>query len=75
VPVADWIFAEKGSKQVEIAGLDDKHQITVLLTCGKLLPTQVMYAGKALACLPKVTCPKGCYLTYTENHWSNEQAM
>lgn len=78
VPVSDWTFAEKGSKRVEIAGLDDKRQITVLLTCtlsGKLLPTQVIYAGKTPACLPKVTYPKDWYLTYTENHWSNEQTM
>ena len=71
VPVADWTFAEKGSKRVEISGLDDKRQITVLLTCtmsGKLLSTQVIYAGKTSACLPKVTCPKDWYLTYTENH-------
>ena len=33
VPVADWTFAENGSKRVEIVGLDDKRQITMLLTC------------------------------------------
>ena len=42
---------------------------------GKLLPTQVIYAGKTPACLPKVTCPKDWYLTNTENHWSNEQTV
>ena len=42
---------------------------------GKLLPTQVIYAGKTPACLPKGTYPKDWYLTYTENHWSNEQTM
>ena len=78
VPVSDWIFAEKGFKRVEIVGLDDKRQITVLLTCtmsGKLLSTQVIYASKTPACLPKVAYPKDWYLTYTENHWSNEQTM
>ena len=42
VPVPDWTFEEKGSKRVEIVGLDDKRQITVLLSCtltGKLLST------------------------------------
>ena len=36
-------------QRVEITGLDDKCQITALLSCtmdGKLLPTQVIYAGK-----------------------------
>ena len=78
VPVSNWTFEEKGAKRVEIAGLDDKHQITVLLSCtmdGKLLPTQVIYAGKTPACLPKVQYPADWYLTYSENHWSNEHTM
>ena len=60
------------------AGLDDKRQITVLLSYsmkGKLLPTQVIYGGKTPVCLPKVASPKDCYLSYTENHWSNEETM
>ena len=78
VPVSNWTFADKGSKRVEIAGLDDKRQLTVLLSCtmkGKLLPTQVIYAGKTPACLPKVDYPSDWYLTYIENHWCNEQTM
>ena len=53
---SDWTFEEKGTKRIEIAGLDDKRQITVLLSCsmkGKLLPTQVIYGGKTPACLAK----------------------
>ena len=76
VPVSNWTFADKGSKRVEIAGLDDKRQLIVLLSCtmkGKLLPTQVIYAGKTPACLPKADYPSDWFLTYTENHWSNEQ--
>ena len=78
VPVSNWTFADKGSKQVEIAGLDDKRQLTVLLSCtmkGKLLPTQVIFAGKTPACLPKVDYANDWSLIYTENHWSNEQTM
>ena len=33
VQVSNWTFANKGSKQVKIAGLDDKSQLTVLLSC------------------------------------------
>ena len=78
VPVSNWTFEEKGTKRVEIAGLDDKRQITVLLSCtrdGKLLPTQVIYAGKTPACLPKGDIPTDWYLTYSENHWANEHTM
>ena len=76
MPVSNWTFADKGSKQVEIAGLDDKHQLTLLLSCtmkGKLLPTQVIYAGKTPACLLKVDYLSDWFLTYTINHWSNKQ--
>ena len=59
VQVSNWTCEEKGAKRVEIAGLDVKCQITVLLSCtmdGKLLPTQVIYAGKT-ASLPKCDYP------------------
>jgi len=78
VPVSDWTFEQKGAKRVEIAGLGDKRQITVLMSCamdGKLLPTQVVYAGKTPACLPKIKYPENWHLTYSENHWSNEHTM
>ena len=78
VPVSNWTFEEKGTKRIEIAGLDDKRQITVLLSCtmdGNLLPTQVIYAGKTPACLPKDGIPTDWYLTYSENHWANEHTM
>ena len=42
-------MAEEGSKQVEVCGLDDKHEITALLIAmfsGQLLSTQFLYAGK-----------------------------
>ena len=78
VAVSNWIFEEKGAKWVKIAGLGDKRQITVLLSCtmdGKLLPTQVIYTGKTPASLSKVQHPQNCYFTYSENHWSNEHTM
>jgi len=39
------------------------------------LPTQVIYAGKTPACLPKIQHPQDWHLTYSENHWSNEHTM
>lgn len=66
VLVSNWTFETKGAKRVEIAGLDDKWQITVLLSCtmdGKLLSMQVIYAGKTPACLPKIQHPQDWHVT------------
>ena len=66
----------KGSKKVEAVGLNDKQQITAVFCAalsGKLLPPQVIYQGKTAACLPKFTFPADWKVTYTTNHWSNEQ--
>ena len=39
---------------------------------GKLLPVQIIYEGKTLACIPKITIPSDWHVTYTANHWANE---
>ena len=78
VPVSNWTMEVKGSKRVEVAGVDDKRQITALLSItmsGKLLPVQVVYKGKTPACLPKVPFPDDWHVTFTTNHWSNEETM
>lgn len=44
VPVSQWTMNHIGEKQVTMAGLNDKRQITALLTisaCGTMLPPQV----------------------------------
>jgi hypothetical protein len=48
IPGGDWMMDAKGSKQVKITGLNDKRQITALLTIsksGELLPPQIIYKG------------------------------
>jgi hypothetical protein len=43
VPVGNWMLAEQGSKRVEIAGVDDKQQITAVFAgtrSGGFLPPQ-----------------------------------
>ena len=45
VPVSNWTQEVKGVKQVLIAGIDDKRQITATLTVtarGEMLPAQVI---------------------------------
>ena len=78
VPVSCWTLEKKGSKRVEIAGVDNKRQITALLAgtlAGQFLPAQLIYAGKTPACLPKTKFPSNWHVTFTPNHWSNEDTM
>ena len=78
VPVSNWTQEQKGSKRVEIAGIDDKRQITAALTVsasGRLLPAQIIYKGKTPACIPKITFPPDWHVTYTANHWANEDTV
>lgn len=39
---------------------------------GDFLPPQVIYAGNTTRCLPPVKFPDDWNITYTENHWANE---
>lgn len=68
-----------GAKQIEIVGLEDKTQITALLSCtmaGEMLPPQLLYQGKTENCTPtSVKFPSGWDVFYSENHWSNETTM
>lgn len=75
VPVSTWTMEKEGCKRVEIIGLNDKRQITMVLAVtknGHYLPPQLIYAGKTKKCLPKVNFPSSWHITCTENHWANE---
>ena len=78
VPGSTWTMEAKGSKRVEIVGTSDKRQITAVF-CGALtgefLPPQLIYQGKTPACLPRYKFPNDWHVTYTPNHWSNEDKM
>jgi hypothetical protein len=59
-------------------GLEDKREITVLLTIsltGDLISPQVIYAGKTPRCHPDVNIPPGWNLTHSVSHWSNHNTM
>ena len=76
VPVSSWTMEKEGSKRVEIAGFNDKRQLTAVLAgtmSGEFLFPQVIYAGKTPKCLPTVKFPSGWHVTFTENHWANEK--
>ena len=78
VPGSAWTMDLKGSKRVEIVGIDDKGQFTAVF-CGSLdgdiLPLQVIYQGKTTASLPHFNFPSNWHVTCTANHWSNEEKM
>ena len=68
----------RGSKRVEIGGLDDKRQITAVFAAsliGDFLPVQLVYQGKTDACHPLLRFPPEWDITHTPNHWSNEDTM
>ena len=57
VPVGSWTMEMDGAKRVEIAGKDDKRQITAVFAgsvAGDFLPIQLVYKGKTPHCLPNV---------------------
>ena len=68
----------EGAKRVELAGKDDKRQITAVFggsISGYLLPIQLIYQGKITRCLPQVEFPSDWHISYSENHWCNEKTM
>ena len=55
VPVSSWTMEKRGAKRVEIAGVDDKQQITAVFAAtpiGEFLPFQLICKGTTRACLP-----------------------
>ena len=76
VPTLDWTMEAEGSKRVEVTGKDDKRQLTAVLVGtldGDFLPSQIIYQGTSPRCLPKHEFSKKWHITYSANHWSNEE--
>ena len=79
--VVNWdqtVQEKKGAKCVEIVGTDDKRQITATVAgtmSGEFLPAQLIYGGKTPVCLPKIDFPAGWSITFTPNHWANEDTV
>ena len=76
VPVSAWTMEKQGMKRVEIKGLNDKRLITAVFAVtkdGYFLPPQIIYKGKTSRCLPLTKFPSGWDITYTKNHWANEE--
>lgn len=68
----------RGKKRIEIAGYQDKRQITAVMCgslVGELLQFQLVHAGKTDRCHPAYKFPSDWQITHTKNHWSNEMTM
>ena len=67
VPAANRTMDRKGSKRIEIKGLNGKRQITAVF-CGTLIgefmPIQLIYGGKTDRCHPRF--PPNWHITYSE---------
>ena len=78
VPVSEWTMEKCGAKRVAIAGITDKRQITAVfggMLAGDFLPPQLVYQEKTKKCLPSITFPRDWDVTWSHNHWSNEDTM
>ena len=68
---------EKGAQSVPLQGKGKKKQITgtfAVSMTGDFLPMQLIYEGKTPRCLPRdVEFPMEFDVTFTPNHWSNEE--
>ena len=42
---------------------------------GEFLPAQLIYGRKTPVCLPKIDFPAGWSITFTPNHWANEDTV
>ena len=59
-------------------GIDDKRQLTadfVGSLAADFLPPQLVYKGKSPHCLPTTEFPPDWNITFSANHWSNEDTM
>ena len=69
----------KGDSSVPLKGKGKTKQITgtfAVSKSGLFLPMQIIYEGKTTRCLPKnVEFPEGFNVTFTPNHWSNEEKV
>ena len=57
------------AKRIEIAGVDDKHQITAVFAgslTGDFLPLQLIYKGTTQRCLPTLLFPPDWHITFSE---------
>ena len=67
----------EGAKSVPVKGKGKRKQTTrtfAISATGRILPMQLIYAGKAKRCHPQgIEFPSGFDVTHSLNHWSNKE--
>ena len=67
---------DNGKARNEASCLNDKRLITAVFVVtkdGYFVPPQIIYKGKTSQYLPMTKFPSGWDITYTKNHWANEE--
>lgn len=88
VPASSYTYEQIGAERAAVDGHDDKRQFTIVVSStlnGELLPLQVILEGKSELSLPRPSKlghawteklkDSGWHLTFSDNHWSNQQTM
>ena len=79
VCIANHTLHEKGASSVPLIRKGKQKQMTGTFTVSKagiFLPMQLIYKGKTDRCFPVgVRFPNGFDVTYTPDHWSNEEKV
>ena len=78
VPVSSWSMEMEGAKRVKVLRKDNKHQITEIFgisTSGGFLSIKLVYQGKMTKCLLLFDFSLSWDITFSDNHWTNEQIM
>ena len=68
VPVGSWTMEKEGARRVELAGKDDKRQLTAVFggsMAGDFLPPQLIYQGKIQRYIPKVDFPDDWHMIFS----------
>ena len=78
VPASAWTMDKMGSKLVERAVVNDKHQITSIFcgsAAGDFLPLHLVYKDKTQQCHPCFQFPLRWLVSHLPKHWSTEEMM
>ena len=76
VCASKYTLEKKGTGSVPLVGKGKSKQITgtfAISQSGDFLPMQLIYERGTRHCLPQINFSKEFTITFTENHWSNEQ--
>ena len=71
LPVSDWALGLQGTTKVKVVGVDDKREITGVVTAsmaGELLPLQLLYTGTTERCHPTFYFPDDWDVWHSSNN-------